>query len=960
MSSTLRRSTRNTKRISDYSILASIGRQSPKISQDETIDTSSSLSEIHQDNPTSITVFDTESLDQPDEKPKLSLNDSDINLSKHIMSPKAEMEAELLIEEIDDLIDENPISSDTITENDATVTQLQELRALLRNMKVLFKNENLNKELITRIESTLQKVKDYFASARTCKQTAKATQTKQATEAQARYHESMKFSVTEVKRLLDELITYFKVTLNDKTDAELIQIKSDSTSKSELINKIVKKYELILQTEFTDTETITEVKTIDVNYKLMTGLRSTFNQSLNQQIKDRDVYKQKLFNTSKLNINLQKFFGADTDDFYTFKDKFDKLHLHTTPKHLLPELLKNNFLKGPALSMVKSMTDIDEIWRQLKFAYGDVRIMLARRIKHVAAMEPLSKTKDAELAHSLSRLITALKEVIQLAETHHIEQHLYYSEGLHHVYSLFDQPTLIRWLRKSSDENYTPRQSWFNFIKYLEQEQKLQQTRLLISQTFLDKSAKSDRSPKNERKDRGKQGYHSGPDSTTCKICDSEPNENNHLATSGPAGKKVIQYHTCHKFAELSPANRFAILQDKGFCYQCLFLGASISYGRHKEGKCQRDFSCPHPSHQSYPRKHILVCHEHKDTDANKKLLENYKTKYLKNPNLPQFSKNISLSFHSCFKTSSSPSATSDDEGIYLFQKVVINQNVFTVFFDSGCSDFIIKHSAIKMLGKNATQESSQITSIGGVGNISTQTTLGTYNVQIPMMNGQLASLRGVCMEKITTTFPRYLLTEVFQHICQTYSGNQSTFPKPSAFIGEDVHLMLGIKYNRYHPKLVYQLPSGLAIYQSVFRNSDGASGVIGGPHQIFTKIHNQFYNNSYMSSGLFSNQLKLYKTGVQVNPDIHYLSFPSTTMKQFEISESTGSEITYRCVTCRNCKECKNSEHQREISIREEVEQSIIDASLNIDMSTQTITAKLPFIGQPSKLALASEVAQH
>ena len=66
------------------------------------------------------------------------------------MSSKSEVEAEILIEEIEDLIVENPTSSDTIAENDAIVNQLLDLRIPLRNFKKLFKIENLNKELIQR------------------------------------------------------------------------------------------------------------------------------------------------------------------------------------------------------------------------------------------------------------------------------------------------------------------------------------------------------------------------------------------------------------------------------------------------------------------------------------------------------------------------------------------------------------------------------------------------------------------------------------------------------------------------------------------------------------------------------------------------------------------------------------------------------------------------------------------
>ena len=157
-----------------------------------------------------------------------------------------------------------------------------------------------------------------------------------------------------------------------------------------------------------------------------------------------------------------------------------------------------------------------------------------------------------------------------------------------------------------------------------------------------------------------------------------------------------------------------------------------------------------------------------------------------------------------------------DEQGIYLFQTVKINNNDFTIFYDNGCSDFIVKHSAINNLGKSVTIESSDVIHIGGVGNTSTCSTLGIYNVRIPTYNGQAASLSGICMEEITQTFPEYPLCEVLKDIKRHHSalGNQTSLPEVSTCVGGDVHLMIGIKYLRYHPRLVYQLPSGLAIYE--------------------------------------------------------------------------------------------------------------------------------------------------
>ena len=44
-------------------------------------------------------------------------------------------------------------------------------------------------------------------------------------------------------------------------------------------------------------------------------------------------------------------------------------------------------------------------------------------------------------------------------------------------------------------------------------------------------------------------------------------------------------------------------------------------------------------------------------------------------------------------------------------------------------------------------------------------------------------------------------------------SGGQRNIPKLPKSIGGDIHMMIGIKYLRYHPKLVFQSPTGLHPY---------------------------------------------------------------------------------------------------------------------------------------------------
>ena len=55
--------------------------------------------------------------------------------------------------------------------------------------------------------------------------------------------------------------------------------------------------------------------------------------------------------------------------------------------------------------------------------------------------------------------------------------------------------------------------------------------------------------------------------------------------------------------------------------------------------------------------------------------------------------------------------------------------------------------------------------------------------------------------------------------------------------------------------------------------------------------------------------------------------------LENFEIVESAGTEVSYRCVKCRGCPDCKNSGNIECISIQEEVEQAVIDKSVSVNL---------------------------
>ena len=153
--------------------------------------------------------------------------------------------------------------------------------------------------------------------------------------------------------------------------------------------------------------------------------------------------------------------------------------------------------------------------------------------------------------------------------------------------------------------------------------------------------------------------------------------------------------------------------------------------------------------------------------------------------------------------------------------------------------------------------------------------------------------------------------------------------PDLPAFVRGHTDIMIGIKYLRYYPEKVFQLPSGLAIDKSWFKNADGTRGVIGDPHRVFAEIETSHQVNL---RSFLTDQYKLFKSGYQVNPDASMLhgkfkkdhlnnavvntyqfknadeakttqSLLLRKQKMFEDVENTGSEIIYRCSKFRNCK---------------------------------------------------------
>ena len=346
------------------------------------------------------------------------------------------------------------------------------------------------------------------------------------------------------------------------------------------------------------------------SYNHIKKLKDVYQQRIKDEVAKREISKLELFNESKLKISLSKFSGYDSKlDVYTFQSDFIKIYKGTTPKRMMSDVLKNNHLEKAALSLVRGVYNIDEIWQGLKSAYSHPKLLLKKKLSEINKISYLSKLKDTErVLAALSQIINTMKDLQSLASEHPIESKLYSGDGLERIYQLLGDNRVTRWL-SNLPEDEDDHEQWMKLIEFLERDLKVQQQRMLIQE----KSDERRNTKQNSGfRQIGRRGAHFISQSIE-KKCYFYDETDNHIATSGPRRTEIIQYFVCKKFIEMTPKERFQELRRKGYCFQCLFPGALQNTGKHSDGKCQRDFTCKNRSHDKYPtKKHVLLCHEHR------------------------------------------------------------------------------------------------------------------------------------------------------------------------------------------------------------------------------------------------------------------------------------------------------------------------------------------------------------
>ena len=122
---------------------------------------------------------------------------------------------------------------------------------------------------------------------------------------------------------------------------------------------------------------------------------------------------------------------------------------------MMADILKTKLLEGPALSLVRSITDIDEIWVKLKVSCGDPKLL------HLGKINQIWKLKDSEkVVEALSKMINTMRDLEHLACERNIQAKLYSGDGLDRIYQLLRDNRVTRWLSTICDNTYNDKELW--------------------------------------------------------------------------------------------------------------------------------------------------------------------------------------------------------------------------------------------------------------------------------------------------------------------------------------------------------------------------------------------------------------------------------------------------------------------------------------------------------------------
>ena len=579
--------------------------------------------------------------------------------------------------------------------------------------------------------------------------------------------------------------------------------------------------------------------------------------------------------------------AKDKTDFYDFSKRWADF---VSAKCLTPgdslRTLKLTTLQGAARDLCDDLEDVDEIFKKLKASYGDPRVLL------MAKLDELRKTGKCEGSALKKRdwLIAAKAKMLnlqKLAVTHNITGSLYYSDIAKEVIQRLPHRTVEAIkdeIRESDQTEDGYAENLYNVVVIAIQDA-IEDATLTMRLDSTTSKPQPERPKRQEAPNPvvpGKKTYSAEVPSTVREDKDAaeKPDGKEKKKTLTKKKTKLKSAPTKVTSAYVKPALvKCGLCQSQhthlfycetflGFhvddrnkpaskvrtCFRCLRLDAEVDFGnkvawkKQHQSNCSTKFTCEIDlcgQRSEYTRWHILMCRAH--YDKNKSL----EKKFIDSLDKAQYTPSLKFFFNLTPVNSVIPSNPPtqrvfdgfevkrdiNHNAIFMLQNTLVNGKELLTFYDSGCLSCCISDKAAAILNSICVRPGPTKMHVAGGDVVELEGGDEQFILTLVKHNTK-AYMTGIRLPTVTSEFPCWPIHKAWERLQKDYNeccpDGPELPPHPSKIGGDEVQLMIGIRYNHLYPELITTLPSGLGIYKSQIAAPRGEILILGGPHEVW------------------------------------------------------------------------------------------------------------------------------
>ena len=590
------------------------------------------------------------------------------------------------------------------------------------------------------------------------------------------------------------------------------------------------------------------------------------------QDKSRELYS--LAGANSEQVKLPRFSGNPGEDFLTFKKKlllaFEKNRVPVSDKI---EKLRA-CLSGEALALVPEKSkEFNDAIANLEKAYGNTENVLQSRmldLKRLGRCPPEilnGKRNFAAIVSFCLKLEVLIQDIVDMAEQdgHEHLQHDAYStstrQTIQQLFSLKEEKKL----RGLSGRGKAGLLEHLKFIVKLRAD----------AQTMVDHGGGTDAKAETKGDTDKKAGKGGGDKAFPGVVNFGKPKKFDECRVCGQleaTGKtNLFENHTsnfvtgCPSFQAMTADDRRDICLKAKICLKC--ADPKVIHSAQHWNDCKIDkkkkfwFTC-----SKHPKclQHSWMCGYHKAD--NKSLLEEFSKRNNIHPPI-----NLTV-VEAATTTNDNPSSVAEDGGVRAMKNMKRNlkkkgtevldlpegDSVFLLaplkgvtrpvmgFFDSGCSDAVLKHGVPgkELHGVCTNGGPIPMQGVGGVVVHARE----EWIVRMKRKDGRVQLLKGFTMDMVCAAMPKVNTEKAVEEIKNTSLDKlqpgvklQLSNCKVPAEVGGEIDAIIGIKYNNISPTPIHTLECGLTIYSLALETHNPEyNAVIGGPHKSFSFLLNQ------------------------------------------------------------------------------------------------------------------------